>query len=64
MSKYQTYRSEKDYQEERTKDRLSIRKPKRSGNKCSNPYCKNDRGVNRYFCPECHSEISSRYAFI
>lgn len=63
MNKYQHYPSERDYDKERRVGRQSITKPKKSGNKCNNPYCKNDRGVNRYFCPECHSEISSRYAF-
>ena len=64
MSKYKIYESERVYQQKVAKERLSDRLPKKSGNQCRNPYCKNDRGVNRYFCPECHSEISSRYAFI
>ena len=64
MSKYKVYESERECQKRRAKERLSDRLPKKSGNKCSNPYCKNDRGLNRIWCKTCHSEESNKYAFI
>lgn len=64
MNKYQKYPSTRDYDKEHRADKLSTTKPKRSGNKCSNPHCKKDRGANRYFCKQCHSEASSKYGYI